>query len=359
MQDRRFKLKFTLWLVIAVLLIAYFAHRLDWVEVKESFRHLNLWLAAGSVLPILATYVVRALRWRTFLAPMARPSFRNLFAATVVGFSSIFIFGRVGEVARPVMLSLRERIRPSATLATIMIERLYDSMFVILLFAIDLTFFERFINEGDLTAIRQVGFGLLILSGMGIIVLSVYRWRVNTILGFLEKKLPWVPEKLRRVLLNFLRHLADGLYVLHDARGLLITLGYTVLVWGLVTLSFWLVVRAFGLTLSLLSIVFILGFALVGSLIPTPGGSAGAFHTATMIALTLLGVERNAAASTAIGMHLVGFGSALLFGVYFFLRDGISLKDLRAMIAEEMLSEDMLDPSASQPTETPVIGVKP
>jgi hypothetical protein len=356
-RDQYFKLKYTLWLIVAVVLVYYFVHRLDWAEIKLSFQGLNRTLAAAAVLPIMATYLVRALRWRAFIAPMGKPSFRNLFAATVIGFASIFIFGRVGEVARPVMLSLRERIRPSATFATIMIERLYDSTAVVLLFAIDLALLDRLITNRHLGMVRWVGFGLLAASVLGIIGLSLFRGRANSVLNLLEIKLAWWPQKIRRVVLNLLRHLADGLYVLHDLRGLVITVGYTMLIWGLVTFSFWLVVRAFGLPLSLLSVIFILGFALVGSLVPTPGGSAGAFHTTTMVALILLGVEPNKAASVAIAMHFVAFGSALVFGIYFFIRDGISLKDLRAMIADEMVPPVDPDDCPGE-TQARVIGAK-
>jgi hypothetical protein len=359
-SNRGFKLKFTLWLMVAIGLVYYFAHRLEWNEIKGSYRELQVGFVVASILPILGTYLARALRWRAFLAPIAQPSIRNLFAATTVGFSSIFVFGRVGEVARPVLLSLRERIRPSATFATIMIERLYDSTAVVLLLAIDLALFEKLSQDDQaghqLAMVREVGIGLLMIIAVGIVGLSIFRSRADRILNALETRLSWVPAKGRRVLLNFLQHLADGLYVLHDARGLLITIGYTVMVWTLVTLGFWLLVRAFGLYLPVTAVIFVMGFALVGSLVPTPGGSAGAFHTTTMVGLMLLGIDRNKAASVAIAMHLVAFGSALMFGIYFLFRDGISFKDLRAMVAKEMAPATQTSDSPSKETETQPIG---
>ncbi len=359
MQNRDFKLKFLFWLIMAAVLVAYFARGLEWTEVKSSFRELDLGLAAASTLPFMLTYWVRALRWRAFLAPIGHPSIRNLFAATVIGFSSIFVLGRVGEVIRPVILSMRERLRPSATLASILIERLFDSVAVVLLFALDLTFFKQTDNHHQQVVMAQrIGFGLLIASGLLVAGLSLFRTHVKGVLGFLETRLAWLPTKIYRVLLNLLRHLADGLYVLHDVRGLVSTVGYTTLIWALVTLGFWLLMRAFGLFWSPLAVVFILGFALVGSLVPTPGGSAGAFHTATMFGLILLNVEQNKAASIAIAMHLVGFGTALIFGTYFLICDGISFKSLRTMMAEEMISDESTDRVVEEP-RAPVIGVEP
>lgn len=348
--------------MVAAGLVYYFAHGLEWSQVKTSYQELRWGFALAAILPVLGTYLVRALRWRAFLALIAQPSLRNLFAATTVGFSSIFVFGRVGEVARPVMLSLRERIRPSATFATIMIERVYDSTAVVLLFAIDLVFFRNLIGNGQvddqLNTARNIGLGLLLATVLGIVGLSFFRSRADSVLRFLEARLSWLPANGRRVLLNFLQHLAEGLYVLHNTSELLITIGYTALVWALVTLSFWLIIQAFGLHLSLTGVIFVLGFALVGSLVPTPGGSAGAFHTTTMVGLMLLGVEQNKAASLAIAAHLAAFGSALPVGLYFLLRDGVSFKELRAMVAQEMTPATKPLGEPSSEAEPEVIGAK-
>jgi hypothetical protein len=261
----------------------------------------------------------------------------------VVGYAGIFVLGRVGELVRPVMLSLRAGIRPSATVATIMIERIYDMVFVAVVFALDLSLFHELkgatAGGRELSALKETGVILLLVSAVGICGLSVFRLRAASALDSLERRLGWMPRKLRTVILNLLHHLAEGLYVLHDVRGLAITLGYTVLTWSLVVVSFSLIALAFGLRLSVASIIFVIGFAMVGALIPTPGGSAGAFHTATMLGLTLLGVEKNTAASVAIVMHLIAFGTAVLFGPYFLVRDSVSLKELRQMVGTELNSQ--------------------
>ena len=72
--------------------------------------------------------------------------------------------------------------------------------------------------------------------------------------------------------------------------------------------------RAFGLNFGLTETIFVLGWSLVGSLVPTPGGAAGAFHAATAAGLIFLGVERETAAAISIVMHVVDFGPAVVFG---------------------------------------------
>jgi uncharacterized membrane protein YbhN (UPF0104 family) len=79
----------------------------------------------------------------------------------------------------------------------------------------------------------------------------------------------------------------------------------------------------------------VLGAGLVGSLIPTPGGSAGAFHAATQKGLVFLDVEPNLAAAAAIAIHIVSFGSPFIFALFYLMRTDISLEQLRAMMSGE------------------------
>ena len=312
--------------------------RLDWQAVGAHLREARIWpLVLASVL-INLTMIARSLRWRVLLEPIAQVSFRNLFAATSVGFGGIFVFGRAFEVVRPFVLSLRERIQPSATVATILVERLFDSSAVVLLFAVNMLFFqmpESVVDTGRLKTIRSVG--LLFLLGIvcAIALLIVLRLKSDQIIGWLERKSTKLPQKIITPLLNLLRHLSEGLSVLLDAGALLRTIFYTACVWALVTTATWLTLYAFHLNFSLSHTIFILGFGLIGSVVPTPGGSAGAFHEAISKALEFLGLEPNLAASIAIVYHLIAFGSPFICGLYFLVRDGISLKQLREMIASE------------------------
>ncbi len=335
----RTAVKFVTWSAVALVLLGWFVHRLEWHVVQESFRQMDGRFILLGMCPIVLTYLVRSLRWQIFLAPIGTSGIRDLFAANTVGYSAIFIFGRVGEAVRPVILSLRECIRPSASVATLVVERIYDMVAVGVLFALDLTagseLSRRVADAHVLNALKMTGWILLLIIGGGIYGLSLFRRRAPGVLAFVERHLAWLPTSARLVILHVLGHLAEGLYVLHDLRGFVLTLGYTVLLWGLVVISFFCVGLAFGVELSLPSILFILGWAMIGSVVPTPGGSAGAFHTTAMAGLMWVGVEKNLAASVAIMLHIVSFGTALVFGPYFLIRDGLSVRMLRRLVESE------------------------
>src|SRR5205085_902141 len=105
----------------------------------------------------------------------------------------------------------------------------------------------------------------------GIIILVILRLRAEFVINLLERKSGWLPRTVARPLLNLIRHLAEGLSVLLNARELLITILYTLVVWALVTCATWLVLMAFpqvpqkDVNFSLSHVIFVLGFGLVGS----------------------------------------------------------------------------------------------
>lgn len=331
------KLKSFLILAIGGLLALWFVSRLDWREVSNQLRSARVWPLAISSGLIILTLLLRSLRWQVFLEPLKAVSLSHTFVATSIGFGSVFIFGRAGEIVRPLVLSLREGVRPSVTIATILIERVFDMSAVAIIFAVNLLFFElpaaSSIDARTLENIHRTGIVLTIGVAVGIGLLVLFRVRSAGAIEVLERMLGWAPVRLREIVINLVTHLAEGLRVLTSTRELLLSAFLTLLVWAAVTAATWLVAHAFRLDLSLSSTIFVLGFGLVGSLVPTPGGSAGAFHAAAAAGLIVLGVERNLAGSISIVLHFIAFGSPFLIGLFFIVRDGLGLARLRELMS--------------------------
>jgi uncharacterized protein (TIRG00374 family) len=331
-------LKSVLILAIGLGLAWWFVSRLDWDTVGVHLRSARIWPLLLAALLINTTMISRSLRWQAFLSPISPAKLSNLLAATAVGFGAIFVIGRAGEIIRPAVLSMRERIKPTATFATILIERLFDTTAVVTLFAVNLLFFELPPGQGNasaLGAIRSVGLTLLIGVAVGIFFLALLRLKAAAIIAWMERHSSWLPERLSNPLLNFIRSLTDGLSVLLNLRALATTIFFTLCVWGPVAAATWLTMFAFGLNFPISHAIFVLGFGLVGSVAPTPGGSAGAFHAAAAKGLEFLGLDPNFAASIAIVYHLIAFGPPFIIGLFYLLRDDISLRQLREMIASE------------------------
>jgi uncharacterized protein (TIRG00374 family) len=331
------RVKTILSLLLGALFVYWFVHKLNWLQVWGEVRKANWEQLAFAVAFLLGTYFVRVLRWRTLLGPLARPPLRALFKATMIGFTALFLAGRAAElIVRPAALSARERIHPSASYATVMIERVFDMVMVVVFFAVNLIFFEYVGRDADATRmfmwIKVTGVFLLLVAAAGIYGLSSFRRKREGALAYLERRLGRSRNRISAGCLSLLRDISEGLSVLHDTRGLTITVSYTVLLWLMVAVAHLLVVRAFAIPYAevpFTGAVFVMGLSMLGSVVPTPGGATGPFHTATAVALAFLGVEQNKAASIAIILHFVIFAPATVFGMYYLAKEGLSLARLR------------------------------
>jgi uncharacterized protein (TIRG00374 family) len=322
-------------LLLAVLIIWWFGRRLDWPQVKLAVQKSDWRLIVLAVALVLLGYLWRALRWQAFLAPLTKASLREVWIATTVGFGAVLLVGRAAEVVRPAVLPMRDkRVRPAASFVTIMVERLYDMMAVVLFFAVNLVWFRPAPGTAaDFSRARIVGWLLVSLLGVAIGLLIWFKRRSRSVIEWLDKRISdrsKLRGRLKRALLSTLDQLATALSVLSDVRQLSISIGWTVLLWLSVALGNLFVFRAFGLPFGMSQVIFVLGWSMVGSAVPTPGGAAGAFHAATGAALVLLGVGRDTAAAVAIILHLVDFAPAALFGLFYFLRGDINVARLRA-----------------------------
>lgn len=341
-------LEFSGLLLLAVLIIWWFGRGLDWRQVKLAVERSDwrLILLAGIV--ILVAYVWRTLRWRVFLAPLATTSFREIWIATTVGFAAILMFGRVGEVVRPVVLAMRDkRVRPAASFVTIMVERLFDFISVALIFAFNLLWFTPpGSTAAELTRIRGAGLLIVVLLAVAVVLLVWFRRRSASVIGWLDRKVGGrsrVSGRLKHAALSILDQLATALGVLGNVRELGPTIGLSLLLWFSVAFASLLIFRAFGLPFGMSQALFVLGWSMVASAVPTPGGGAGAFHVVTGAALVLLGVGREQAAAIAIVLHLVDFAPAALFGLFYFLRGDINMARLRSLISASAVEHAVED----------------
>ncbi|HVE58461.1 MAG TPA: lysylphosphatidylglycerol synthase transmembrane domain-containing protein [Pyrinomonadaceae bacterium] len=347
----RKSIKFILLFLFAVFILWFFGRNLNWQEVSESLRKANAFYITLAVLVICFGYLLRAFRWKVLLEPITETSLKELFATTTVGFAAVFFVGRAGEIVRPMWLPMRDkRVRPSSALVTLGLERIFDLAALICFFSVTLLFFDPPEASKRDYAVQYEYIkllGNLMLAGVfvGFIGLFVYQKYSAPIIAWFERitdrKL--VPRRIRRVFLSLLQQLAASLQILKSASELFRVIFWTISLWFSIALPTWFVILAFNLPfhISLAGAMFLMFWAAMGSLIPTPGGAAGAFHEITKRGLMFLGVEENDAAAISIVMHLVYFAPALIFGFYYLFHGDISIAKFRSLLSSEHAVEEI------------------
>src|SRR5262249_54827913 len=116
-------------------------------------------------------------RWQYLLEPLGSARFGSAFRATAVGFAASSVLpARAGEVIRPYFLARQEagddRMTATGAFATIILERLFDVVTVLVLLALFV-----FVFGGDLHRTNPVAYGWLMgmasLGAAGAIVALV------------------------------------------------------------------------------------------------------------------------------------------------------------------------------------------
>ncbi len=341
----RKSLKFIFLFLFAVFLLWFFGRNLDWAQVRDSLREANAFYITTAVLIICLGYLLRAKRWQVLLEPITKSSLKELFATTTVGFAAIFLIGRAGEIVRPMWLPMRDRrVRPSAALVTLGVERIFDLASLICFFSLNLLWITPPTGrEQEFEYVKLAGNLLLLGTAVGFIGLYIYQKYSPKIIGWTEKVTDkkFIPKRIQRIILSILKQLALALGILRDWREIVAVVFWTLMLWFSIALPTWFVLLAFGLPMTFSDSLFIMGWAAIGSVVPTPGGAAGAFHAATAGGLIFLNVPQNDAAAVSIVMHLVYFAPAIIFGLYYFLHGDISVSKFRSLLDSEHAAEEI------------------
>lgn len=338
-------LKFILLLLLALLILWFFGRNLDWQEVGRSLRRADPFYLVLAVSGICLGYLIRAIRWGVLLEPITKTSLRELFATTTVGFAAILFVGRAGEIVRPMWLPMRDRrVRPSAALVTLGVERIFDLASIICFFAINLIWFKPPAGrDTEFAYVKFAGNIMLGVSAFGFLALIIYQRISGRVIAWAsaitDRK--FVPKRLRAIFLSLLRQLAASLKILRDWKEILSVSFWTTALWLSIAIPTWFVLLAFDLPLNFSDSLFIMGWAAIGSLVPTPGGAAGAFHAITAGGLIFLNVPPDQAAAVSIVMHLVYFAPALIFGSYYFFHGDISIERFRSLLSSEHAVEEI------------------
>jgi hypothetical protein len=339
------------WLGIGAIIIALIFYNLSRSPEWENFRWRRLWaLLTGASPPLLlavliavfATYLVRAWRWRFFLSPIKKASLWVLFAGQVLGFSSIYLIGRPGEFVRPAYIAKKENVSMSAMLAVWLMERIFDTVFVVLLFAAALDF-ESVVPETArgtkvLATLHRGGDVMLVFALLLVLGLLLFWLRSGQFTDLMLRLFRFLPAAALRRLGRFLRSFAEGLSVIRSWKDLLGSLALTTAVWALNTSVFWLVFQSLGgevATLPWPASAVTLFCAALGLAVQLPGVGGG-YQVGVILALNeLFNVPAEAATGAAILLWVIISVPCLVSGLAVLVHEGLTFRKLEALAEEE------------------------
>jgi len=330
-------------LAIAVGLVALFLHNVDlWRVGAEIIRARPEWLAL-SLVTMVVNLAIRALRWQYLLEPLGHTSFANSFRATAVGFAASSVLpGRGGVGLGPFLLARQagggqdgsERMSATGAFATIILERLLDTLTVLVLLASFVFVFGK-----DLAAANPTGFAIVKWAGASaaavstsvLIVLFVLAGQPERLGRAMRRLEHAMPSAFAGLVAKIAEKFVRGLGAIRRPSRVLIALAWSFPLWLCICLGIWSVAVAFRFDVPFTGSFLLLSLLVLGVAVPTPG-AIGGFHEAFRAGTTMFfGAPDDAAVGAAIVLHLFSIGPALLLGLFFAAQEGLNLAGVRRL----------------------------
>jgi len=318
--------------LLALALVAWFLRHADIADVWAQVRQARMDLLILGFIFVMATYWARAVRWQYLLAPVGHTEFRTVLRTTVIGFAALAILpARVGDVLRPYLLARREGLATTATMATVVMERVLDLIAVLTLLAIYVWGFtgdsplpDRLLNPVKVSATLAAAVSVVLMAVMW--VLATHPERIGKLAAAAARILPGrLSERVGHLTTTF----SGGFAATRSPRALLLAMLWSFPLWLAIAAEAWAVTIAFGIDMPFAGTFLLQALLVIGVAVPTPGG-VGSYHEAYRIGVTtFFGAPNDRAVAAAIVTHAISFVPVVLLGVIFMAQDGLSVSGLK------------------------------
>jgi uncharacterized protein (TIRG00374 family) len=319
--------KVILGILISVVLVYLSIRGINLQDVFRDLQRIQFSYVISFIILIMLMQWLRSYRWGVMLQPMEKIDQLSLFSVTSVGFLAIAsIPARIGELARPYLISKRSSIKMSSALGTILVERIFDS-FTVLTFAIIILFFT---DLPPWMIKSSIIFFLLALVMFCFIIFLILRRdaALKLINGILSK----LPGKFAHKIDELIHHFIDGFQIITNIKLFLYLFFLSALIWLVDVLAIYMLLESFGFGLPVMASFVLMIILIVGIAIPTAPGYIGNWHFACVLALSLFGLAKAEALSFALVYHFLSMIIVVVLGVAFLPFNKFSIPDMKNQI---------------------------
>jgi uncharacterized protein (TIRG00374 family) len=331
-QSRPMK-KWQFWLgaLISVLFIWLALRGLRLEEFWEAVQMANyIWLLPGIAVYFLGVWV-RAWRWHYLLGPVKKIPTQTMFPITAIGYMGNNIYpARAGEVLRAVILKRHEGVPVSASLATIIVERIFDGVVMLAFVFVNLPELARLTSAsgfvGNIQQVAIIGTGVF-LGALAVFLLAAMFPQVTAKAGLWSVE-RLTPKRLHPKIIGMMNRFLDGLASLRSPFNVLMVFFTSVIIWLLETGKYWFVMHAFPFQVSFFALMLMNGIVNLATTIPSAPGYIGTFDAPGIAVLVSYGVDQATAAGYTLVLHVALWLPITLLGAYYLTREGIKWSDM-------------------------------
>ena len=287
---------------------------------------------------LLAIHLVRTVRWGILLEPLGHVSFKRLNSASAVGWMLLMVLPlRLGEFARPLLIARPPQgggapLRRSGALASIVVERIVDGIFIGVLGIVALRMLGDSASGKYLEFARSasvlVAAGFFALCVVLVLAVFFHDRALRLAHRLIEPLSPRLARRAASMLDAFI-----GAVHLGSGWKLFAFFALTGVYWALNAFGLGVLAPAFGFNgLTPLMLAVILTIQVVGVMVPAGPGMVGTMQFFTQAGLSLFAADGFSArgAGLANTVWLLQFGEQCALGLIFLVAGHVSLKGLLA-----------------------------
>jgi len=316
-------------LFLGIIISAFFVYLsfrgIDLGDIGAGLKNANLFFVFPVLSLLILIQVLRSYRWGIILQPLKKIDQFSLFSVTSVGFLAVVaIPARIGEFARPYLISTKTGISMSSAVGTILVERVFDGLSVLAMFFVVVLFtpLPPWLIRGSLI------FLFFVLAFLGLMAFLIFN--KETALKFFSHVLKIFPAKWHSKLTGLVDSFVDGFKIIPHRRSMCYLVLLSILIWVIDAVALYILFFAFDIELPLSAAFVIMVIIIMGIAIPTAPGFVGNWHFFCVLGLGLFGIDKNEALVYAIVLHFLCIGIIVILGLAFLPFNKFSLSDIKS-----------------------------
>jgi len=302
-------LKYIFFFGVGILLFIWVYQGQDLGNIWAGLSRFHYGWIAASFIALLFSHLFRAMRWRMLIESIGyKPGLVNTFLSILVMYLANSVVTRLGEVTRCGILKKYEGVPFTSQLGTVLIERIVDVLFLLILLGMVLFLnwdvLSTLINRDQGVVNSKISFlqSPIFLVFVGLMISAIF------VLFVFREKLMKLPVTVK--LLSYAGKFIHGLKSVFRLRQPIGFVLLTIAIYGCYYLGTLFVFKAFAPTESLSPMVALSVLALgsIGMVFPVPGG-IGPFDWFALNTLLLYNVSKPDGQLVTLVLH----GSTTLF----------------------------------------------
>lgn len=298
-------------------------HDINYGEVWHTMSHINWWWIVPAVACDIVGYVCQGMRWQMLLRHFGKITTMDATKAIYAGlFTNEILPMRIGELVRTYLVARWLSIRFIAALPSVVIERLFDGIWLGAYIGIAAIFVK--VPEDLMKAADNLGVAVLIVTSLFLYLIVFRRQKNNNTQN--RKHITWKPL---RIIILFFRQIADEIHTLGASRFFYFSFITSPLLLIFQVFAFWFVMLAYGLKLSLWAGTAVLLFLRLGTVLPNAPSNVGTYQFLCVAGLLFFGVDKTTATAFSVAVFIILTVPLWAVGLVAISRCGMTLQELR------------------------------